>query len=47
MKRERYSEGQIIAILKEHETGASVPDLACRHGVDRTPEPEHVGMWEI
>jgi putative transposase len=33
MKRKRYTEEQIIAILKEHEAGASVPDLARRHGV--------------
>lgn len=33
MKRKRYSEEKIISILKEHEAGASVPDLARRHGV--------------
>ena len=33
MKRKHYSEEKIIAILKEHEAGASVPDLARRHGV--------------
>ncbi len=33
MKRERYSEKQIISILKEHQAGASVLDLARRHGV--------------
>lgn len=33
MKRKRYTEEQIISILKEHETGATVPDLARRHGV--------------
>lgn len=33
MKRKRYSEEKIIAILKEHEAGASVPDIARRHGV--------------
>jgi len=33
MKRKRYSEEQIISILKEHQAGASVPDLARRHGV--------------
>ena len=33
MKRKRYTEEQIIAILKEHEAGASVPDLSRRHGV--------------
>ena len=33
MKRKRYTEEKIISILKEHEAGASVPDLARRHGV--------------
>ena len=33
MKRKRYSEEQVIKILKEHEVGASVPDLARRYGI--------------
>ena len=33
MKRKQYREEKIIAILKEHEAGASAPDLARRHGV--------------
>ena len=33
MKRKRYSEEQIISILKEHEAGASAAALARRHGV--------------
>ena len=33
MKRKRYSEEQIISILKEHQAGASVPELARRYGV--------------
>jgi putative transposase len=33
VKRKQYREEKIIAILKEHEAGASVPDLARRHGV--------------
>ena len=33
MKRKRYTEEKIISILKQHEAGASVPDLARRHGV--------------
>ena len=28
MKRKRYTEEQIISILKEHEAGASVADLS-------------------
>ena len=33
MKRKRFTEEQIIGVLKEHEAGASVPDLSRRHGV--------------
>lgn len=33
MKRKRYTEEQIISILKQHEAGASVPDLSRRHGI--------------
>jgi len=33
MKRKRFREEQIIAILKEHVAGARVPDLARRHGI--------------
>ena len=33
MTRSRFSEEQIIAILKQHEAGASVADLCCEHGI--------------
>ena len=33
MKRKRYSEEKIISILREHEAGASVPDIARRYGI--------------
>ncbi len=33
MKRNRFTEEQIIAILKEHEAGISVADLCRKHGV--------------
>jgi putative transposase len=33
VKRKQYREEKVISILKEHEAGASVPDLARRHGV--------------
>ena len=33
MKRSRFSEEQIIGILKEHEAGIPVAELCRRHGV--------------
>jgi putative transposase len=33
MKRARFTEEQIIGVLKEHEAGAKTADLARRHGV--------------
>lgn len=33
MKRKRFSEEQIITILKEAEGGVKVPDLARKHGI--------------
>lgn len=33
MKRTRFTEEQIIAILKEQETGVPVADLCRKHGV--------------
>ena len=33
MKRSRFSEEQIIGILKEHQAGMSAGDLCRRHGI--------------
>jgi transposase-like protein len=33
MKRKRFTEEQIIGILKEHEVGVPVADLCRKHGV--------------
>jgi len=33
MKRRRFSEEQIVGILKEHEAGVSVSELCRKHGV--------------
>ncbi len=36
MKRARFTEEQIIAVLKEHEIGAKTADLAGKHGIFQT-----------
>jgi putative transposase len=33
MKRKRFSEEQIIGVLKEHEAGMKTADLCRRHGI--------------
>jgi putative transposase len=33
MKRKRFTEEQIIAVLREHDAGAKAADLARKHGI--------------
>ncbi len=35
MKGKRFTEEQIISILKEHEAGAKIPDLVRKHNVSK------------
>ena len=36
MKRNRFTDDQIIGILKEHEAGAKTADLCRKHGISET-----------
>jgi putative transposase len=36
MRKSRFSEQQIIAVIKEHEAGSRVEDLCRRHGISAT-----------
>ena len=33
MKRSRFTQEQIIGVLKEHQAGATAPDLCRKHGI--------------
>ena len=33
MKKSRYSDSQIMAILKQADAGTPVPELCCEHGM--------------
>jgi len=47
MKRSRFSEEQIIGILKEHEAGVSVADLCRKHGVTSLTQARvALGCWQ-
>ena len=45
MKRSRFTEDQIIGILKEHEAGVSVADLCRKHGVSEQ-KLDVLAAWE-
>ena len=38
MKRSRFSEEQIIGILKEHQAGLGAKELCRKHGISGPPE---------
>lgn len=33
MTRSRFTQGQIIGVLKEHQAGGTAPDLCRKHGI--------------
>ncbi|EJT01644.1 insertion sequence transposase (plasmid) [Rhizobium sp. CCGE 510] len=37
MKKQRFTEEQIIAVLKEQEAGAKAADLCRKHGISEAP----------
>lgn len=39
MKRSRFTEEQVVAVLKNHELGAKPADLARKHGVSEATSP--------
>jgi putative transposase len=49
MKRKRYSEEKIISIPKEHEAGASAPDIARRYRIAENTNYRCIlfGNWSI
>ena len=44
MKRKRYTAEKIIAMLQEHEAGASVPELSRRHGIAQQAQAPASGV---
>ena len=42
MRKIRFSESQIVAILKEHDAGATFVELGRRHGI----HPNTVAAWK-
>jgi putative transposase len=42
MRKSRFSETQIVSILKEHDAGASFVELGRRHGV----HPNTISAWK-
>lgn len=46
MKRARFTEEQIIAVLKEHEAGTKTADLARKHGISEGDDLQLEGqIW--
>ena len=47
MKKTRFTETQIVSILKQQESGISVKEICCEHGIsDATFYNWKASMWE-
>jgi hypothetical protein len=46
MKPSRFTEKQIIGILREQETGAKTADTCCKHGISRATLGRCIGCGE-
>ena len=51
MKQSRYSDAQIISILKQAEAGSTVPNLCREHGMSsasfyKCPTEPIIGFWK-
>lgn len=43
MRKTRFTESQIVAILREHDAGSSFVELGRRHGV----HPNTISAWKV
>ena len=48
MKRSRFTQEQIIGVLKQHQAGATAPDLCRKHGISDLPPGSLTALsWKI
>ena len=46
MRKSRFTEEQVIGILREYEAGAKLPELCRRHNVSAVPAPPVQGRHD-